>query len=123
MSSADPVYDGSGVDPIEDARMHYQAIHGEKPPVTPEEANSRNHGVTTDHPYDSIMEEAELGVAEAFDAFREDSEEDFQYVNSEGRSEDDTVSDGGYDMAMPIGGMLSYSEPEQEERCVEEFSL
>ncbi len=68
MSSADPVYDGSGVDPIEDARMHYQAIHGEKPPVTPEEANSRNHGVTTDHPYDSIMEEAELGVAEAFDA-------------------------------------------------------
>ena len=48
---------------VEDGVRHHEAIYGETPPTTPEEARSGENGTASEHPYDSIMEDAEMEVA------------------------------------------------------------
>ncbi|QGA79979.1 hypothetical protein [Candidatus Nanohalobium constans] len=50
----------------------YEAIHGERPPTNPNEAVSTKNSSPTEHPVESIMDDAEIGVAALLDSEPED---------------------------------------------------
>ncbi len=85
-------------------------------------------------PSEEFATNEQIGEAiEAFEAIMENVEveedDNPQYVNSniQGRypseMDEDIVTDGGYDMAVPAGGMPSYSENTGEENYIEELSM
>jgi hypothetical protein len=73
------------VDPrVQVGVRHHEAITGERPPTNPNEARSRENSQTTEHPYDSFIEGADVSAV----AYLEDTEP---------VQEKEVAADGGFE--------------------------
>ena len=72
------------VDPrVQDGVQHHEAITGERLPTNPNEAHSKDVSQTTEHPYDSFLEGADVGAV--------------AYLDTEPAQEKEVAADGGFE--------------------------